>query len=141
MPTFAEIREGLAANLATLAGVAAYATVQPELDAPATVVGPFRSSEPRGTLGRRQPGAVIKATWIVPVRVYMGNASEVATQDDLDVLADWNSAGGIVKVIESDPTLGGIADGVRVLELSKYGTFDVGKATFLGFEATVEVLA
>lgn len=141
MPNYDDIRQGLKANLDGLAGVTAYAKVQPALDAPATVVGPFRTSEPIPQLGRANPAVARKARWTIPVRVYIGDPTELAAQDDLDVLADWNAVGGVVNVIESDRTLGGIADSVRVLDLSKYATFDVGAATFLGFEVTVEVVA
>jgi hypothetical protein len=137
VPSFADIRAALASNIAgSLPTFRVYAMIPAAVDAPAIIVGGFRVVEVTRKLNRNKTGK-----WFIPVRVIMGDASEVASQGDLDILADLNGAGGIVAAIESDPTLAGIAEGVMVTELSKYGNVPVGGADFIGFDVTVEVRA
>lgn len=138
------LREGLAANLAGLLSdgeaVPAFPYLQYVIDAPATIVGPLTNSEPLKRLGSLS-GHPRKARWTFPIRLLMGDSTELASQPALGVLIDWNDANGFMRTIESDPTLGGIAESVEVIRVSKETTFDVGSVSFYGIEATVEVVA
>lgn len=140
-PTLDDIKRGLADNLANLPGVPSYPYLQYQLDAPATVVGPLINSEPMRRLGRLQPGQERRATWTIPIRLYIGDPTELAAQEELALKVDWNAATSFQQVIESDQSLGGIAESVEVIRVSKETTFDVGQVTFYGIEATVEVVA
>lgn len=141
MPSYTDIRAGLAANLAAVAGFTIYATIPATVDPPAIVIGAFRRMEVQRRLGSLQPGRTKTGLWIVPVRVYWGDAGEQASQTEIDRLADLNSAGGLVSAIEANQGLGIGAQRVEVVEFGKYGDFAVGGSSLLGFEVTVEVLA
>lgn len=130
--SFPELREGLYNNLVSGTDLNAYRITPDVIEPPAVIVGGFISIE---------YGAMRNIDrWLIPVRLYMGNPSEPAAQDDLDAYAG-STLGTIKAAIESDKRLGGVAQTLKVTEASRYGVLAFGGESFLVFQTTVEVLA
>jgi len=78
---------------------------------------------------------------LIPVRLYVGRASDRAAQDKLDAYLAPSGVFSIKAAIEDDPTLGGACQTLRVTEASGYGVYDVAGIPYLGVQFVVEVIA
>jgi hypothetical protein len=131
-----EIRAALAANLATLA------------DAEGLQINAYMLSNPT------PPNIDIfpdKVTYditmqrggdsnMLTVRACVGLASDVGAQQKLDRLIASTGASSIKAAIESDPTLGGNCDDLRVTECSGYQVYPQGaEISILAANWTVQV--
>ena len=133
MTLLADIRAGLAANLAALSDVqvSAYALSNPTPPCveivPAEIV--YDKALRRGL-----------DSYVVTVRVFVGMASDVGAQKRLDLILASSGSGSVKAAIESDPTLGGKCDDLRVRSASGYRVYGA-EGRLLGAEWDVEVMA
>lgn len=159
MADLAAIRTALAAALATITGLRAFAYIPDSVPVPAAVVGAPSIAFDK-TYGRGLD--IIR----VPIRVYVCRTSDRLAQARLDAyfetgvgttritddqgvylvgddgafLAADITAASLKAAIETDRTLGGVAHSTRVTSAEGFGTYTIGGLDVLGAEWQVEVV-
>lgn len=134
MATLTELRVGLAARLATIAGLRTSATLPDQPQPPQAVVFPERITYDQ-TFGRGSDD------YTFTVLVIVGRIAERTAQTSLDKFCDASGITSIKEAIEGEPTLGGKALDCRVTEMRGQSSLDVGDATYLTAEFVVQVIA
>lgn len=129
-----DIRQGIATNLATIAGLRTAAEL-PDNPSPPIAVVALRSIEYDGSF---QKGL---AVYTFTVTVIVGRVAEREAQRRLNAYSDNTGASSVKSAIESDKTLGGSAFDVRVVSLDNIGQLQLNDATYLGADFTVTAYA
>jgi hypothetical protein len=75
------------------------------------------------------------------VTVIVGRASERSAQNSLDAYCSGSGSASVKSAIESDKTLGGKANDLRVTGLSSYGSITIADVTYLAADFAVVVYA
>jgi hypothetical protein len=132
MATISEIRSGIATNLATISGLRTGATLPETPNPPIAVVEPV-SINFDTTMGRGLDELSFKVTLIV------GRADGRSAQNSLDAYCSSSGSTSVKSAIESDRTLGGKANDLRVTALSTYGSVTIADTTYLAAEFAVTV--
>jgi hypothetical protein len=135
MASITDLRNGIAANLATISGLRTAATVPDSINPPIAVVMP--SSINYDTAFARTGGDEYEFI----VMVIVGRVDERSAQNRLDAYCSGTGTGTIKAAIENDKTLGGKAFSLRVTTLRNYNQVTVGDITYLAAEFTVQVYA
>lgn len=135
MADIAALVDGLSANLGTVDKLRVQAEILDTVPIPCAIVGPPTSIDYDAVMAR---GADV---YVFAVRVLVARASERSAQRALFAYASGTGSKSIKAAIESDPTLGGSADSVRVASAGNIGVYGYGEADYLGIEFTVEVIA
>ena len=135
MASISDLRNGLAANLATISGLRTSATVPDSINPPIAVVMP--GSITYDIAFARTGGDEYEFT----VLVIVGRVDERTAQNRLDAYCSGTGTGTIKAAIESDKTLGGKAMSLRVTSLRNYNQLTVGDTTYLSAEFVVQVYA
>ena len=134
MTTLSALRSGIATNLATISGLRTSATVPDDVNPPIAVVAPqgitFDTAFARGL-----------DTYEFQVLVIVGRVDERSAQNKLDAFCNPTGSQSIKTAIESDPTLGGESNDLRVTEMRNYSSLPVGELTYLAAEFAVTVYA
>lgn len=143
MGILTDIRAGLAANLAAITdlqfapGGQAYMLASPS--------GPAAHIYPGGGAGPIEyDQAMQRGMDRVPftVQVMVPLTSDIGAQADLDAYIEPSGSRSVKEALESDRTLGGAADGLRVVSCTGYQQFAFeGRPTLLGAEWHVDVYA
>jgi len=131
----AQIIDGLTANLATVDKLRVQAEILDTVPIPCAIVGPPTAVTYDEVMAR---GADL---YTFTVRVLVARASERAAQRALFGYTSGTGAKSVKAAIESDKTLGGAADTVRVTNAGNLGVYGYGDVDYLGAEFTVEVIA
>lgn len=134
MSLFADIRAGLAANLATIPGLRTHSFMPDQINPPVAVAGPV-SVTYDAAFNRGHDDLV----W--EVMVFVGRADERAAQDAMDTYCDATGAYSVKTAIESDPTLGGAVINARVTDMSAYETLAVGEVQYLAATFRISIIA
>lgn len=134
MASVVSIRDGLATNLATITGLRVSSFAADKVSVPAAVVGEVRIEFDK-TFGRGLDEFEVK------VRVYASRADDRAGQDKLDGYLAGSGSGSVKAALESDRTLGGVAQTLRVTDVDGYGVYEVAGMQYVGAEFTVTVWA
>lgn len=134
MATLSELRTGLATNLGTISGLRTSSFV------PDTVAPPIAIVEPASikfdvSMGRGLDEFSFKVTVIV------GRATDRAAQATIDSFCSSAGSSSVKRAIESDRTLGGKCNDLRVTNLSSYGSIQIGDTPYLAAEFAVTVYA
>lgn len=128
------MREGIAANLASISGLRTSWFIPDNPTPPIAVVAPsrveFDSAMHRGM-----------DQFTFDVTVIAARASERSAQQVLDAYCDVAGATSVKVAIQSDRTLGGAAFDCRVTEMSGYGPLLIGEVSYLSATFTVVVIA
>lgn len=128
-----DMRDGLAANIATLAGIRTYAEIPDQPNVPCAIVSlrdvNYDQAFQRGL-----------AQYNFTITVVTGRASERTAQARLDSLASAGTA-GMKYAIESDKTLGGAAYDVRVISMDNIGAVNLNDTQYLGMDFSVTAYA
>ena len=135
MASVSELRAGIAANLATVAGLRTSATVPDAINPPIAVVMP--ASITYDTAFARSGGDEYEFV----VTVIVGRVDERSAQNKLDDYCSGSGASSIKAAIEVDKTLGGKAFSLRVTSLRNYTQITVGDITYLSAEFVVQVFS
>jgi hypothetical protein len=135
MAAISDLRTGIAANLATVAGLRTSATVPDSINPPIAVVMP--NSVTYDTAFARSGGDEYEFL----VMVIVGRVDERTAQNKLDDYCSGTGANSIKAAIERDKTLGGKAFSLRVTSLRNYNQLTVGDITYLSGEFVVQVYA
>lgn len=136
MASLSDIREGLAANLAALDGVQVSAYMLASPQAPSGHIVPdFIAYD--SAMGRGHDD------WRLKIQVFVSLAGgDRAAQVRLDSFIASSGSQSVKALVESDKTLGGIAEDVRVVSCSGYQLFVFdGRPPLMGAEWLVDVLA
>ena len=135
MADLAAIIDGLTDNLGTIDKLRVQPEILDTVPIPCAIVGPPTSVTYDEVMAR---GADL---YTFTVRVLVARASERAAQRALFGYTAGTGAKSIKAAIESEKTLGGAADTVRVTSAGNLGVYGYGDADYLGAEFTVEVIA
>jgi len=135
-PTLAELRAGLATNLATIADtqISAYMLAQPT---PPTIQILPEEIDYDGAMQRGMD------TWRITVQAFVGLVSDIGAQKRLDLMLAPTGSTSVKAAVESDTTLGGKCDDLRVTQATGYKIYSLQgqAAAVLGAEWTVEIVA
>lgn len=127
MATIAQIREGIADNLATIAGLRTTDTVPDNPQPPVAIVSPssiqYDLSFQRGLDLHN-----------FVVMIIVGRASERNAQRTLDLFCAGTGASSVKAAIESNRTLTGLVQDLRVTSMRNYGSTVIGETTYLAVE-------
>lgn len=135
MPSFAEVREGLAASLGAISNLqaSAYMLANPTLPAAEVLPGEIDYDK---TFRRGMDGLEFT------VRLMVGAASDIGAQKKLDAFLAPSGASSVKAALEADPTLGGDIEDLHVTKCTGYRLFPRdGHGPALGAEWTVRVWA
>jgi hypothetical protein len=133
MASISELRNGIAANLATISGLRTAATVPDSINPPIAVVMP--GSITYDISFARMGGDEFEFI----VLVIVGRVDERSAQNKLDAYCSSSGASSVKAAIESDKTLGGKAFSLRVTSLRNYNQVTVGDVIYLSGEFVVQV--
>jgi hypothetical protein len=134
MATIAELRSGIATNLATISGLRTASTIPENVNPPFAIIG-FDSTEFDVTMGRGLD------MFAFTVTVVVSRADGRNAQNLLDVYCAPTGTSSIKRAIELDKSLGGKANDLRVTGLSNYGNLTIGELNYLAAEFAVTVYA
>ena len=132
--TVSQIKTCLAANLATVSGLRAYAYQPDNVNTP--FAWPLLDSiQYNGAMG----GGLI--THKFTVSVVVGRSAERTAQTLLDGYLSYAGATSIRQAIESDRTLGGVVQDLIVESANNISTLEANDATYLAIDFIVTVYA
>jgi len=131
MIKISQVREQLGINIQNITGIRIYDTIPDVVVPPCAVVGQldftFDVDNARG---------LDQAS--VDVYVIVQRISERAGQDKLDELLGGTGNKSIKTAIESDRTLGGLVNTLRVIS-AESGTYQTGDQTFLSYRYNLTI--
>jgi hypothetical protein len=132
--TVSQIKTGLAANLATVSGLRAYAYQPDNVNTP--FAWPLLDSiQYNGAMG----GGLI--THQFTISVVVGRSAERTAQNLLDGYLSYKGATSIRQALESDRTLGGVVQDLIVESANNISTLEANDATYLAIDFVVTVYA
>lgn len=132
MATLSEIRTGLAKNLGTITGLRTNSIVPDTFNPPIAIIEPM-SVDYDKVMARGLDEYHFKITLIV------GRASERAGQASIDGYLGSTGKTSIKTAVESDRTLGGKVNDLRVTGLTSYGSLTIADTPYLAAEFAVTV--
>ena len=135
MASLSSIRSGIATNLGNISSLTVFGFVPDSIEPPTAVVGVVDNIEYDTSMSR---GA---DTYTIPVFLYVSRVDAQDAQDTLDGFLASSGSSSVKTQIESDVTLGGVANSARVVEADNYGVYTINNIDYLGCEFTVEVIA
>ena len=125
------VRDALKVNLQTISRLRIYDTIPDIVTPPCAVVGQldftFDIDNQRG---------LDQAS--VDVYVIVQRISERAGQDKLDLYLTGSGTGSVKTALESDRSLGGLVDTLRVIS-AESGTYSSGDQTFLSYRYNLTI--
>jgi len=125
------VRDALKANLQTITNMRVYDTIPDVVVPPCAIVGQldftFDVDNQRG---------LDQAS--VDIFVLVQRFSERTGQDKLDLFLAGSGSGSIKTALESDRTLGGLVDTLRVISADS-GTYTSGETSFLSYRYNVTI--
>jgi hypothetical protein len=129
----AEIRAGLAANIATISGLRVAAEIPDNPSPPIAVIAlnniSYDLAMARGT-----------TLYNFTVTLIVGRVAERDAQRKLDAYAG-DGERSIKTAVQSDRTLGGAAFDCRLSEMSTLGALNLGESIFLAADFAIQVYA
>lgn len=134
MASIAELRTGIAANLATIAGLRTSEFI-PDNPSPPIAVVQFDRAQYHLDMRNGM------AEYNFVVQLIVGRVDERTAQRSLDAYCSSTGSSSVLLGVESDRTLSGKAFDTVVTEMSSYGPVLVNDITYLGAEFQVRVLA
>lgn len=130
------VRAGIAANLATVSGLEAYAFVPDKPEPPCAFVKPH--DDP---FLRRETMGVGHVSALFDVIVLVSKVVDDEAQDALDGYIATSGTGSVWAAIESDKTADGAASDLFVQSIAQYGEIPWNDLSYLGAVWLVQVLA
>ena len=135
MASLSSIRSGIATNLENISSLTVFGFVPDSIEPPTAVVGVVDNIEYDTSMSR---GA---DTYSIPVFLYVSRVDAQDAQDTLDAFLASSGSSSVKTQIESDVTLGGVANSARVVEADNYGVYTINNIDYLGVEFMIEVIA
>lgn len=134
MANINELRDGIAANLATIPGLRVASTIPDNPNPPIAIVQLSR-------IEYHQDFQRGMTEYTFAVQVLVGRVDERTAQRTLDAYCSSTGEGSIYLAVELDRTLGGKAFDCIVTEMTSYGSMLISEVTYLAAEFNVRVLA
>lgn len=134
MPTIADLKNGIATNLATITGLRTSGTIPEQVNPPVAIIT-FNTVEYDTTFGRGLD------MYSFTVTVIVSRADARNAQNLLDVYCAPTGTSSIKTAIELDRSLGSKANDLRVTGLSNYGNLTIGETNYFAAEFAVTVYA
>lgn len=131
MATLTQVRNGIKARLETIAGLTGYAIEPASPKYPAAWTFPTRINYHASYEG--------EMTYTLSVSVGVAATDISHAQTNLDPYLAPSGAKSVVAALEADPSLGGVADSLRVVALTGYGARDLGGSTAIIATFEVEI--
>jgi len=131
MIKISQVREAIGKNIQNISGVRVYDQIPDVVVPPCAVVGQLDF-----TFDVNNARGLDQAS--VDVFVIVQRISERAGQDKLDELLAGTGSKSIKTAIESDRTLGGLVNTLRVIS-AESGTYSTGDQTFLSYRYNLTV--
>jgi len=132
--SISDLRDGIVANLQTIAGLRTSATIPDNPNPPIAIVQlnrvQYHQDFQRGM-----------TEYNFAVQVIVGRVDERSAQANLDAFCSSTGASSIGLAVESNRTLGGKAFDCIVTEMTNYGSVLISDVTYLAAEFNVRVLA
>ena len=135
MASLTSIRNGIATNLGNISSLSVYGYVPDSIEPPTAIVGVVESIDYDSTMARGSD------TYNIPILLYVRRVDAQDSQETLDGYLASTGASSVKAQVESDLTLSGSAQSVRVVEADNYGVYTVNDIDYLGVEFGVEVIA
>ena len=135
MASLTSIRSGLGTRLETISSLLVYDYVPDSIEPPCAIVGTLSSLEYDNTFSRGSD------TYTIQIQLYVSRVDAQDSQETLDGYLASSGASSVKAKVESDVTLGGVAQSTRVVEADNYGVYTINNIDYLGVEFTVEVIA
>ena len=135
MANLSSIRSGIATNLENISSLTVFGFVPDSIETPTAVVGVVDTLEYDSTMARGE------YTYSIPVFLYVSRVDAQDSQDTLDAFLASSGSSSVKAQVESDITLGGQAQSVRVVEADNYGVYTINNIDYLGVEFMIEVIA
>jgi predicted nucleic acid-binding Zn-ribbon protein len=135
MANLTNIRTEIANNLGAISSLTVFRFVPDFVEPPTAVIGVFESIEYDTAMQR---GA---DKYEIPVYLYVGRVDAQDSQDTLDAFCASTGSDSVKAQIESDTSLNGQAQSVRVTSAGNYGVYNINNIDYLGVEFIVEVIA
>jgi hypothetical protein len=134
MALISDLRAGIAANLATIAGLRTGSTIPENVNPPFAIVAP---SSMTYHMAMRNG----MTTYSFVVTLVVGRADGRSAQNALDAFCSSTGSSSIRNAVESDRTLGGKAFDCVVTGMRNYGSLAIGDNTYLAAEFDLTVQA
>ena len=135
MASLTSIRNGIATNLGNISSLSVFGYVPDSIEPPTAIVGVVESIDYDSTMARGSD------TYNIPILLYVSRVDAQDSQETLDGYLASTGASSVKAQVESDLTLSGSAQSVRVVEADNYGVYTVNDIDYLGVEFGVEVIA
>lgn len=135
MASLTNIRTELKNNLTNITSLSVYAYVPDMIEPPTAIVGVMDAIDYDASMQR---GA---DKYEIPIYLYVSRVDAQDSQDTLDGYLASSGASSIKAQVESDSSLNGAAQSVRVVSASNYGVYTINNIDYLGVEFIVEVIA
>lgn len=135
MASLTNIRNELKNNLSNISTLSVYGYVPDFIEPPTAIIGVMDAIDYDASMQR---GA---DKYEIPIYLYV---SRVDAQDSQETLDGYLASAGATSVkaqVESDSSLNGEAQSVRVVSASNYGVYTINNIDYLGVEFIVEVIA
>ena len=134
MASITEMRAGLATQLGTITGLRTTTETPDTISPPIAIVNVQNVNFDR-TFQR----GLDEYNFLITVIV--GRVGERSAQRLLDSYVSSTGASSVKLAVESDKTLGGKCDSLRVTDMRNYGSLVIGEITYLAAEFNVVVYA
>lgn len=132
MASITDVREAIAAAVATIDGLRATALVTDQVNPPQAMV--WRKAWTYDDTMSDEP----TITFMFGVTVYVGRTDERSGQDLLDLFAEPTGDKSVKQVIETDTDLAALCDYAVVVGVDEIKAVTVGQVDYLTEEFTVE---
>jgi hypothetical protein len=132
--SIAELRQGIATNLATIAGLRVSEFIPDNPNPPVAIVQ-FDRAQYHLDMGN----GMTEYTFVV--QLIVGRVDERTAQRNLDSYCSSTGSASVLLAVESNRSLSGKAFDTIVTEMSSYGPVLVNDTTYLGAEFQIRVLA
>jgi hypothetical protein len=132
--SIAELRQGIATNLGTIAGLRTSEFIPDNPNPPIAIVQ-FDRAQYHLDMGNGM------TEYSFVVQLIVGRVDERTAQRNLDAYCSSSGSSSVLLAVESNRTLNGKAFDCVVTEMSSYGPVLVNDTTYLGAEFQIRVLA
>lgn len=135
MATLTGIRQGIGTALESITSLTVKDYVPDSIEPPTAVVGVVENIVYDSTMARGSD------TYTIPIFLYVSRVDAQDSQETLDAYLAPTGSSSIKQAVESDTSLGGACDSVRVVEADNYGVYNINNINYLGVEFEVEIIA
>lgn len=135
MANLTNIRNELKNNLSNISSLSVYGYIPDMIEPPTAIVGVMEAINYDASMQR---GA---DRYEIPIYLYVSRVDAQDSQETLDAYLASTGSSSVKTQVESNSSLNGQAQSVRVVSASNYGVYNINNIDYLGVEFLVEVIA